>query len=95
MQDEILLLNFMFKHVGLFWIHISSTKLDHAEPNQGVHYQTITSVAERENRASCSIIVNSLHWQNGRAYGEEGYKGELYSKWDQAKLGNQLETNGD
>jgi hypothetical protein len=59
MQDENLPLNFVLKHVWLFWIHISSTKLDHAEPNQSVHYQTITPVAERMKHP---LVLQLIHY---------------------------------
>ena len=51
------------------------TKLVSAQPNQGVQYRKVTSKAERGNKASASVIVNSFTVLLKKK-----------SKWDQAQL---------
>jgi hypothetical protein len=46
--------------MGLSSIHIKSTKLDSAQPNQGMQCQNVTSEAEWENRAPVAVIVTSF-----------------------------------
>jgi hypothetical protein len=60
--------NFLFKCVGLSWIHVWSTQLDCAKPNQGMCSQIVMGVDGRENMASwVPYFVSVFHYASKMA----------------------------